>query len=133
MPDFDVEPERIAVFRLDDHYVFSHYFEREDVFRALREHYDDDAYRFEVPVDQFGEVRERLRESYYDLVVVDDPEPFCVVTEKYDKHAKILRDSVENWERRGHRFFLMKDERSVERAIERGATPVTETEFALGI
>lgn len=133
MPRFDVEPERIDVFRLDDRYVFSRYFDREDVFRALREYYDDDDYRFSVPVDEFDEVRDRLREAHYEPAVVDDPGPYCVVTEKYAEHARILRDSVANWERRGHRFFLMKDERAVEMAIERGATPVEETEFALGI
>lgn len=133
MPTFDVDAERIAVFRLDERYVFSEYFERSDVFDDLREYYDDEAYRFEVPVDEFDAVRERLREAFYEPAVVEDPEPYCVVTEKYEEHAAILRNSVANWERRGHLFFLMKSERAVEAALERGATPAEETDLALGI
>jgi len=55
------------------------------------------------------------------------------VTGTYDEHADILRESVLTWERRGHRFFVMKDELAVESAIEAGATPVAETEFEAGI
>jgi hypothetical protein len=49
MPRFDVDAERITVFQVDESYLFSHYFERRDVFGDLREYYDDETYRFEVP------------------------------------------------------------------------------------
>jgi hypothetical protein len=133
MTDFDVDREEITVFHVDDDYLFSHYFDRTDVFEDLKEYYRDEEYRFEVPDEAFESVRERLREAYYEPVVVEDLEPYCVVTGKYDEHANILRESVANWERREHRFFLMQSDLAVKEAIEAGATPVAETEFALGL
>lgn len=133
MPEFDVEPERIVVFRVDEEYYFSHYFERTDLFEALQEYYDGDAYRFEVPADAFDEVRSLLEDNYYAPDVVEDLEPFCVVVEKYEPHAAILRNSVVNWERRGHRFFVMADDLAAEQAVEQGATRLAETDFVLGI
>lgn len=133
MPSFDVDPERITVFHVGDEYLFSYYFEREDVFEAVREYYVDDAYRFEVPATEFEDVRERLADYHYALDVVEDLEPYVVVTGKYDQYADILRQSVANWERRGHRFFLMQDELAVREAVEAGATPVAETEFVVGL
>ena len=123
----------IVVFRVGDEFLFSHYFDRPALFSALREHYVDDEYRFEVPADAFPAVRDRLREAGYEPTVVEDLAPYAVVTGRYEPHASILRDSVANWERRDHRFFLMKDDLAVERAITAGATPVEDTEFVLGI
>lgn len=133
MADFAVDPERINVFPIDEAYLFKHYFERSDLFEALRDYYDDDAYRFEIPADAFDRVRERLADEYYDLVVVDDPEPYCVVKEQYTPHADILRNAVVSWERRGQRFFLLKDDLAVRQALEQGAERVAETPYALGI
>jgi hypothetical protein len=133
MSTFDVDPERITVFRIDDEYLFSHYFEREDVFDSLREYYNEDEYRFEIPAEDFDTVSAQLEDEYYDPVVVEDLEPYCVVKEQYTEHAEILKQSVLNWERRSHLFFLMKDELAVKDAVERGATPIEETDLVLGI
>lgn len=133
MPTFDVDGERLTVFAVGDEYLFAEYFDRTDLFDALSEYYNHDAYRFEVPEDEFPEVRERLEDAYYEPVVVTDLEPYCVVVETYDEHAGILKRSVANWERSGHRFFLMKDDLWVEEAIQRGATPISETRFVVGL
>lgn len=53
MPTLDVDPETIYVFAVGDEYYFSHYFDRSDVFDALKEHYNGEKYRFEVPDDDF--------------------------------------------------------------------------------
>ncbi|MFB6298199.1 MAG: hypothetical protein ABEH56_06735 [Salinirussus sp.] len=66
MPQFDVDAERITVFRIDDEYLFSHYFDQTDVFEDLSEYYNEDAYRFAVPAEDFDDVRERLEEAYTD-------------------------------------------------------------------
>lgn len=133
MPSFDVDRERLNVFEVGDEYLFTEYFDLTDLFEDLSEYYDEDAYRFEVPADEFPEVRDRLEDAYYDPVVVSDFEPYCVVVGKYDKHAEILKESVANWERSGHRFFLMKSEFAVEKALQRGATRIGETEFVVGL
>jgi hypothetical protein len=133
MSTFDVEPERLVVFEVDEEYVFSQYFEQKDVFEDLREYYSDTEYRFEVPEAEFDAVRERLEDAYYDPVVVTDLEPYCVVIDRYDEHAEILKRSVATWERRGKRFFLMADDLAVKEAVERGATRVGDTDFVVGL
>jgi len=133
MPQFDVDTERINVFPVDDQYLFTHYFDRTDVFEELSEYYNEEQYRFEIPADEFDHVREFLGEEYYDPAVVDELERFCVVKEKYTEHADILKNSVVNWERRGHLFFLMKAELSIKEALEHGATRLKDTDFVLGI
>ena len=105
MPSFDVTPERITVISLDDKYVFKHYFERTDIFETMKNYYNYDTYRFEVPADEFEPVREQLVDNYYDLVVVEDLEPYCVIKEAYTPHADILRAAVVHWSREGYWFI----------------------------
>jgi hypothetical protein len=133
MPTFDVEPERFIVFKIDDEYLFSQYFEQTDVFDDLREYYNDTEYRFEVPEDEFDTVRKRLENAYYEPVVVTELEPYCVVIDKYDDHAEILKQSVATWERDRKRFFLMKDDLAVKEAVERGATHISDTDYVVGL
>jgi hypothetical protein len=133
MPDFDVDPETIRVFPMDDEYWFSHYFDRQDLFERLREYYNEDAYRFEIPAEEFETVRETLAEEYVELDVVKDREAFCVVKDQYSEYGDVLRDSVAHWERQGQRFFLMKDELAVKEALERGAEQLTDTGYVLGV
>jgi len=133
MPTFDVDPDRITVFQVDDEYLFSHYFTRQDIFEQLSDYYNEDAYRFEIPTEEFDSVREQLADEYIELVVADELEPYCVVKDKYTEHADILRDSVLSWERDGQLFFLMKDDLSVKEAIEQGATPIEETDRVVGL
>ena len=123
----------LYVFELNDRDAFKQYFEQTAVFDALREHYVGDESRFEVPTDAWDAVADTLRDHGYEPTLVDDPEPFCVVIGQYEKHAEILKESVANWTRREHRFFLLRSPFAVEQAVERGATPVAETEFEAGI
>lgn len=123
----------LYVFDLDGEYLFRQYFDSSELFDALRAYYVRDAYRFEVPADDYEEVAETLQDHGYEPTVVVDPEPFCVVIGQYEPHADILKESVANWTRREHRFFLMRSPFAVEKAVERGATLVAETEFEAGI
>lgn len=133
MSDFDIDRESVAMFRVGEQYLFATYLDNQAVFEQIQEYYNDTEYRFEVPVDQFETVCECLEEAYLNPVEVTDPEPYCVVVKKYDKHARILKNAVATWERRGHRFFLMESRLAVADAVERGATPVAETEFVAGV
>lgn len=133
MPALDVDRETIYVFPVGEAYLFSHYFDRTDVFDALREYYDGENYRFEVPAEEFDDVRQLLEDEYFEPVVAAYLEAFCVVKEQYTEHAESLRHSVANWERDGQLFFLLKDEHSVRLAVERGATPIEETNYVVGL
>ncbi len=130
---FDTDPEPLCVLAVGDEYLFAEYLDGGTLFDDLREHYDESASWFEVPAEAFETVRDRLEEAYYDPVVVEDLEPYCVVVDRYDEHAGILRRSVADWQREGRRFLLMRDELAVKEALERGATPLEETEFVAGI
>lgn len=133
MPTFDVDPEQLIVFEVGDEYLFSQYFEQQDVFEDLREYYNDTEYRFEVPEDEFDTVRKHLEDAYYEPVVVTDLAPYCVLINKYDEHAEILKQSIATWERDGKRFFLMKDDLAVKEAVERGAERISDTDFVVGL
>lgn len=134
MAEFDVDAEPIFVFELDGTYVFKHYFEREDVFEAVADYYDREAYRFEVPRREWGDVAATLREFFYEPEVVEDVDDFVVVKEAYTEHAEILKHSVANWSRRGYNFFLMKEPHWVERAVQaHEATRVAETDLVVGL
>lgn len=123
----------ITAFHLGEEYVFANYFERDHLFDRVREHYDGEGYRFEVPEGAFADVRDLLEAEGYRVDVVEDPEPYCVVIEQYTEHADVLRASIAKWERRGHIFFLMRDGRALDEALDLGATPVADTEFEAGI
>lgn len=124
----------ISVFPVSGEYLFKHYFDHGDVFEKLQEYYEEDEYRFAVPEDEFEEVKENMADWGHDLIVLDDIEEYIVVKEQYTKHADILRNSVAHWTRREHNFFLLKSETAVYEAVEqKGATPVSETEFEPGI
>lgn len=132
-PSFEVDTDPIYVFEVDETYLFAEYFEHEDLFAELRDYYNDDQYRFEVPESEFDDVRELLDDYFYEPVLVDEIEAFCVVKEQYTEHADILRNAVEHWSRDDHLFFLMKDPLAVDQAVEEGAQRVAETDFAVGL
>ncbi|WP_121820070.1 hypothetical protein [Halostella salina] len=133
MPTFDVDRDRINLFHVGPEYIFSEYFEGDELFSDLEPYYDADEYRFAVPEADIDDVTSRLEDAYYDPVLVEDLEPYCVVKEKYTKHADILRESVATWERRGNLFFLLPDELTVKEALEDGATLLADTEYVVGL
>lgn len=133
MSELDIATERINVFRVGEVYLFTHYFGQAYLFEELEPYYDYESYRFEVPEAAFETVRDLLEAEYFDPVVVTDLEPYCVVKEAYTKHADILRRAVLTWQRNGYNFFLLEDELAVREAIERGADPIGDTEFVVGL
>ena len=130
MPSFDVDREEILVFALDDTYLFKQYFEQDELFADLREYYNDEKYRFEVPVDAFETAAERLEEHFYKPIVVEEVEPFCVVKRKYTDHPDVLfKTAVAKQSSGDHTVFLLKDRLSVEQAVEQGATRLTDADL----
>jgi hypothetical protein len=128
-----IGPDPVLLFRTGDEYLFTAYIDHEAVFDDLQQYYNRTEYRFEVPVDAFETVCERLSDAYFEPVEVTDLGPYCVVIESFEEYAAILKRSVATWTRRGHRFFLMASELAVNDAVERGATRLDETEFVVGL
>lgn len=133
MPTFDVDWTTIPAFAVDETYLVTHDFEDEELFGELSEYYNGETYRFEVPSEEYDAVQDLLGEFYYELERVEDLAAYCVVKAQYTQHAAILKRSVENWTRDGHHFFVMQDCQAVDVAVEQGATPLSETEFVLGL
>ncbi|EMA39158.1 hypothetical protein [Halobiforma nitratireducens] len=130
MPTFDVDREQINVFAVGDRYLFKQYFDEDAVFDALRPYYNEDDYRFEVPEDAFADVQEILEDHFYEPVVIQDLEPFCVVHPKYTEHPSVLfKASVLQRSHGDRHVFLLKDQLSVEQAVNNGATALAETDI----
>jgi hypothetical protein len=130
MPSFDVDREQVNLFRVEDRYLFKQYFDQDKVFTALRDYYNQDDYRFEVPPDAVEEVKQVLREHMFEPVVVDAPTEFCVVYPKYTDHPDVLfKAAVLQRSKRDKHLFLLKDRFSVEQAVNNGATRLADTDL----
>ena len=130
MPSFDVDREQVNLFRVEDRYLFKQYFDQDTVFTALRDYYNQDDYRFEVPPDVVEEVKQVLREHMFEPVVMDAPAEFCVVYPKYTDHPDVLfKAAVLQRSKRDKHLFLLKDQLSVEQAVNNGATRLADTDM----
>lgn len=120
--------EQVNVFEVDELYLFKHYFDGEDVFDRLKPYYNNQQYRFEVPPDEFEDLRAFLAEHGYGLVVVDVLPEFVVVVKKYTDHPEnIFKTSVIQRSVDGYNCFLLTDRDAVDRAVDAGATRLPET------
>ncbi len=134
MPSFDVDKEQINVFEAGDFYVFKHYFDLDEVFEALRDYYNREEYRFEVPEGYLHGVRNILEEYYYELNLVEDPDPYTVVKRRHADHPDMLfRNAVIRRSRGDYNFFVMKDRLSVEQAVNRGASRGEDVDSAFSL
>ena len=123
--------EQVNVFEVDETYLFKHYFDGADVFNRLKRYYNNQHYRFEVPPDEFEELRSFLADQGYGLVVVDAIEEFVVVVKKYTSHPEnIFKQSVIQRSVDGHNCFLLTDQAAVEQATREHATRLTETDLS---
>jgi hypothetical protein len=59
--------EQVNAFRINGEYLFKHYFEGDEVFARLRNYYNHNQYRFEVPVEDFEEIKSFLSDHGYRL------------------------------------------------------------------
>lgn len=122
--------EQVNVFEVDERFLFKHYFDSEDVFNRLKEYYNNQQYRFEVPADEFEEIRSFLDDHGYGLVVVDAIEEFVVVVEKYTADPdNIFKQSVIQRSADNYNCFLMTDQIAVEQAAHEGATRLINTDL----
>lgn len=123
--------EQVNVFEVDETYLFKQYFDGEDVFSRLKQYYNNQQYRFEVPPDEFDDLQSFLADHGYGLVIVNAIEEFVVVVKKYTTHPEnIFKQSVIQRSVDGYNCFLMTDQAAVEQATHEGATRLIETEFS---
>lgn len=121
---------QINVFLIEQAFVFKHYFDGEEIFNRLKQYYNNNQYRFEVPIEDFESIKTFLEDRSYELIIIDSIEEYLVVVKKYTAHPdNIFKSSLDQRSINEYNCFLMKDNRSVERAITNGAIPLSETTF----
>ena len=122
--------EQVNVFEVDESYLFKHYFDSEEVFDRLKQYYNNQQYRFEVPPDEFENLRSFIEEYGYGLVVINVIEPFIVVVKKYTAHPdNIFKSSVIQRTVNSYNCFLLTDQAAVKEAVQDGAARFTETDL----
>lgn len=133
MPEFHrANLERVNAFAIDDGYLFKYYFDHDEVFAKLGKYYNNQQYRFEVPAASFEEIVDFLSGYGYGLVVVEHLDPFAVAVRKYTEHPEnIFKGSVLHRSVGDFNVFLLKDHKTVERAVEQGATPIEGTDLEI--
>jgi hypothetical protein len=121
---FDVitRRKRITLFKLGKVWVFKHFFDNKETFKALAESYKEDKFRFEFKT--FGERDNALKildRAGFDYELVEDLRPFVVKLSRYSKYAPLPKNSISHMETADWRIFLMKDQAAVEEAMRMGA------------
>lgn len=123
---FDVIQRRknINLFKLGKVWVFKHFFDNKEIFKALAENYNEDKFRFEFKT--FGARNQALKildRAGFDYELVEDLRLFVVKISRYTKYAPLLKNSISFMETADWRIFLMKDLAAVEEAMRLGAEP----------
>ncbi len=114
--------KRITVFKLGKLWVFKHFFDNKEIFKALLDHYNKDLYRFEFKsTGARNNALKLLERSGFDYDLVEDLRGYVVQLPKSAKYAQVLKNSVAFKETPNERLFLMKDLAAVEEALGLGA------------
>jgi DNA integrity scanning protein DisA with diadenylate cyclase activity len=114
--------KRIAVFKLGKLWVFKHFFDNKELFKALLDYYNKDLYRFEFKsTGARNNALKLLERNGFDYDLVEDLKGYMVELPKHAKYAQILKNSVAYKETANERIFLMKDLAAVEEAVGLGA------------
>jgi len=129
MPTLNINTTEILVFKVEDSYFFRYYFDNEAVFDALRDYYDADNYHFEIPADELNAVQQTLEDYFYELRVVEDFRTYCIVIQKNSDCSDVIRSAVLTKDQSNYLMVLLKDELSVEQAIEQGATQLEKSDL----
>lgn len=117
--------EQLNVFEIDGRYLLKHYFDDTDIYGEMRQYYNNNQYRFEIPEDDISDVLTFLSQEGFDMYVVDDLDPYVVAVRKYRDHPEnIFKESVMQRSTVNYHCFLMKDEAAVKYAVKGGGVPV---------
>lgn len=120
--------KRVAVFLIDERYMFKHYFNDGYVFNRLKEYYNNKQYRFEIPKNEYDSTRSFLQDRGYNLVLVDDMREYIIVVKKYTSPPEnIFKDSIIQRSVGEYHCFLMKDANSVQQAPKNKAVKLPQT------
>jgi len=107
---------------LASYWVFKHFFEDKEMFKALADFYNEDQFRFEFKtVGERNNALKILERAGFDYELVEDLQPYVVKLSRYSKYAPLLKNSISHMETSDWRIFLMKDQAAVDEATRMGA------------
>jgi hypothetical protein len=119
--------QHLNVFKVSKLWVFKHFFDDKEIFKALLDYYNQDQYRFEFKsIGERNNALKILERSGFDYELVDDLTGHVVKLSKFAQYAPILKNSIATKETATERLFLMKDLAAVEEALGLGAKIVEE-------
>ncbi len=124
MPTFDITEKRpcINIFKLGGAYYFKHFFDDPELFRELEPFYEKSRYIFKMATaGERNKAMKLLDRKGYDPTLIEDPAPFTVEINRYQKYGELLKNSVENYPMRDKIVLVMKDRAWVEQALSMGA------------
>jgi hypothetical protein len=128
MPCFNIDTEDITAFDFGNRYLFTAYFDENQLFNQLEKYYNRYRYYFKVAEEDLEEVRQILDNYFCKLVVEDSTEEYCVVANEETDTDAILRNSVMSKQRQNHGIYLMKDKLSLKQAVEQRAIQIEKSE-----
>lgn len=121
---FDVTKrhKKIILFKIGKLWVFKHFLDDKETFKALAESYNKDKFRFEFKTfEARNKALKVLERAGFDYELVEDLRPYAVKLSRYSKYSAILKNSISYMETADWRIFLMKDLTAVEEALRMGA------------
>jgi hypothetical protein len=124
MPIFDIieDRPRINIFKLNKAYYFKHFFDDQELFRELEPYYEKASYRFKMATaGERNKIMKLLDRKGFDPNIIDDPAPYTIEIDKYQKYGELLKNSIESYPVRDKVVLIMKDIAWVEGALEMGA------------
>lgn len=125
---FDISRKKINIFTIGKQYCFKQFFDDKGIFQSLSDYYNDSKYRFECnTTDELDNIMSILIQAGFEPIIIKDFQTFLVKIDRFKKYGIILKNSIEQTELGSDRIFLMKDDLSVEQAIEDGAEPFTDS------
>jgi hypothetical protein len=96
MQAFDVNKKEMNAFDFGETYLFTAYFDENQIFNQIEKYHNFDNYRFEVLKEGVKKVQQVLHNFLHELVVQKSPEEFCIVLDRDDTLPNILTRSVVN-------------------------------------
>jgi hypothetical protein len=124
MLSFDITQQRpcINIFKLSGAYYFKQFFDDPELFRELEPYYEKQRYRFKMKTaGERNKVMKLLDRKGYDPTIIEDPAPYTVEINKYQKYGELLKNSIESYPLRDKIVLVMKDMMGFKQAVEVGA------------
>ncbi|MCZ7355410.1 MAG: hypothetical protein O8C65_00615 [Candidatus Methanoperedens sp.] len=124
MPTFDITEKRprINIFKISGAYYFKHFFDDPELFRELEPYYETASYRFKMATaGERNKVMKLLDRKGFDPNIIEDPAPYTVEINKYQKYGELLKNSKESYPLRDKVVLVMRDIVWVEQALVMGA------------